>query len=182
MSKLTPYVAFLRGINVGGNKKVPMADLKKVLEKMGYENMRTILASGNVCFEKKKTTNEKLAAEIEKALKAKFGFEVGTLVRTTDEIQTLVDAAPFKGIKVTPETRLYVTFLSEKLKGKPTQALDTKAGSFKIVRASASEVCFVLVLKPGFSSPDLMNHLEKELGKKITTRTWNTVEKVLKKK
>jgi uncharacterized protein (DUF1697 family) len=181
MPKLTPYAAFLRGINVGGNKKVPMADLKKVMEKLGYTNVRTILASGNVCFEAPKQTNEKLAAEIEKALEKKFGFEVGTLVRTIEEIQTIADADPFKGIKVTPETRLYVTFLSEKPKGKPTQTLDTKAGTFKIVRTSTSDICFVLVLKPGFSSPDLMNHLEKEFGKKITTRNWNTVEKVLKK-
>lgn len=181
MPTRTPYAAFLRGINVGGHKKVPMADLKKTFEKMGFTNVRTLLASGNVIFEANKSTNAKLAAEIEKGLAKVFGFEIGTIVRSIEEVQAIADAKPFKGIKVTPNTRLNVTFLSEKPKTKPTQSIDSKAGSFRITHSTPTEICFVLQLNSGFSSPDLMTHLEKELGKKITTRTWNTVEKVLAK-
>lgn len=58
------YIALLRGINVGGNKKVPMADLKKMLEKAGYENVRTLLNSGNAVFETASTKPETIAKNI----------------------------------------------------------------------------------------------------------------------
>lgn len=180
MASMIKYAAFLRGINVGGNKKVPMADLKKAMQKAGYKNVSTLLASGNVCFEALKKATDKIAAELEQLLKKTFGFEVGVLVRTIDEIRATADAKPFKGIKVTPETRLYITFLSEPPKAKPTVTAESKAGTIKIVRYTPQDICTVLVLAPGFSSPDLMGQLEKQLGKKITTRNWNTIEKVLR--
>ncbi len=183
----TAYVAFLRGINVGGNKKVPMADLKKGLEKAGFKNVKTLLASGNVLLESSEKNTEALVKKIEKVIEDRFGFTSSVIVRTMGEIEKLMKADPFKGIVVTPETRLYVTFLKEK----PTRS--TGSGresalkipyvspdkSFRILSKSSGEIFSVMTVIPGKGTPEAMNILEKEFGKNITTRNWNTVKKLL---
>ncbi|MFI5263042.1 MAG: DUF1697 domain-containing protein [Candidatus Kapaibacterium sp.] len=175
------YVAFLRGINVGGNKKVPMEDLKKALASLGYKNISTLLNSGNAIFETTKGNSDNLTATIEEHLKKKFGFEIPTLVRTLDDITTLVNRDPFKGIEVTPQIRLYVSFLSEKPHSKLKLPYQSSEKSYTIRSVSDGEVCSILTLSGNTQSTDLMNILEKEFGKKITTRNWNTIVKILEK-
>ncbi len=173
------YVALLRGINVGGNKKVPMADLKKMMEKMGYTNVKTLLNSGNVMFD----TAEKSMPAIKKAFEAQFektfGFSSHTIIRSITEIEKLVKANPFKRIKVTPATRLYVTFLSDK----PTSTLKIPYESadklYRILSVDDSCICSVLIVTDTKNTTDAMKILEKEYGKNVTTRNWNTVEKML---
>jgi len=111
------YVAFLRGINVGGHKAIKMEKLKKAFETLGLENVKTLLASGNVLFEAPSASASTLTKKIENKLEAAFGHEIGVLIRKIEELQRLAEVDPFAGIKVTPQTRLYVTFLSEKPKG-----------------------------------------------------------------
>jgi len=176
-SKLVKYVAFLRGINVGGHKLIKMAELKKAFESLGFEKVETLLASGNVLFDAPKTGTTTLTDRVEEGLKRAFGYQIGVLVRTIEEIQKLGMAKPFKKIKVTPQTRLYVTFLSEKPKSKLKIPYESPEGGFKILRVSDGEVCSVVTLSPGKKTTDLMKVLEKEFGKKITTRNWNTVIK-----
>ena len=177
----TRYVALLRGINVGGNKTVKMEELKKALELLGYKNVTTILNSGNVLFETVKTPDKTLVASIEKQLKTIFGFEIGVMVRSEGEIKDLAKKNPFKGVQVTSDTRLYVTFLSQK----PTSTLrvpyESPEKDFKILSTSSGDVCSVLTISARRNSTDAMKILEKEFGKKITTRNWNTVERILKK-
>lgn len=176
---MTKYVAFLRGINVGGHKKVKMEELKKTFEDSGFENVRTLLASGNVLFSAPAASESALARKIEKALVTGFGHEIDVLIRKIAALQRLAEAKPFAGVKVTPQTRLYVTFLADKPKSGlkiPYQSSDKK---FKIIRATASEVCSVLTLAPNSRTVDLMSILEKEFGRKVTTRNWNTITKIL---
>jgi len=175
----TKYVAFLRGINVGGHKQIKMADLRTAFESLGFENVKTLLNSGNVLFETAEKDPKALVPRIEATLKSTFGHDVGVILRTAVEIQALVDSNPFKNVNVTPETRLYATFLSEK----PNTSLKipniSPDGNFKILRVSAGEVCSVLVLLPGSRTVDAMSVLEKEFGRKVTTRNWNTVKKLV---
>jgi uncharacterized protein (DUF1697 family) len=110
-------------------------------------------------------------------LKGTFGYEVSVILRATQEIQDLVDSIPFKDIKVTPQTRLYVTFLSEKPKSSLKVPYESPEKDFKIVRVTNGEVCSVLTLGSNRGTIDAMDILEKEFGKKITTRNWNTVIK-----
>lgn len=173
------FAAFLRGINVGGHKKVDMKELKKAFESLGFENVKTLLNSGNAIFEAdedQEALTKKIAMQLEKT----FGFEIGVIVRSIEELKNLAEKEPFKGIKVTPATRLYVTFLAEKstpyLKI-PYQSADK---NFKILSATPSEVCSVLTVAEGGRTVDLMAVLEKEWGKKITTRNWNTITKMTK--
>lgn len=174
------YVALLRGINVGGNKIVPMAKLKNMLEKIGCTNVKTILASGNVLLESPEASATKLAAAIAKKFEETFGFDSHIIVRTAKQIETLVKSEPFKGIKVTPETRLYVTFLTEKPKHTLKIPHTSPDGGFKILAISDGEVCSVLTLTKSAGSVDAMKILEQTFGKNITTRNWNTVLKLLR--
>ena len=179
MQKTMRFVALLRGINVGGNKKVPMADLKSMLEKMKFGNVEALLASGNVLFDSEENDVKTLRKQIETQLEKTFSFPVPTLIRTFAELEKLKKSDPFKNIRVTPETRLYVTFLSEK----PTSTLKipyvSPDGNYTIIRVSDSEICSVLTVTKDHGTIDAMSILEKEFGKQITTRNWNTVEKMI---
>ena len=177
--KHTAYAAFLRGINNLGQKPVKMDELKKAFESPGFKNVKTLLASGNVVFDSPNSSPSVLAKTIREKLKKKLGHEIVVLIRTVGELQSLSDANPFKGIKMTPQTRLYITFLSEKPKGGlkiPYQAPDK---SFQLLRATGSEVFSVVTLSPNTGTTDLMGFLEKQFGRKVTTRNWNTIERVL---
>lgn len=171
------YVAFLRGVNVGG-KMVKMELWRKTLEEMGFSQVKTLLNSGNVVFESSEANVKAIKQKIEKELKETFGFPIAVTIRTKPEIDSLIATDPFKGIKVTANTRLYVTFLAEKSNNQlktPYQSLDD---AFKILSISDTEIISVLTLSPDKKTTDAMNILEKELGIGITTRNWNTVLKV----
>ena len=173
------YVAFLRGINVGGNTLVSMEALKEALASLGFANIRTVLASGNVVFAAAATEPTILAAKIEQHLRKTLGFEIAVLVRSMEQIKTLVASNPFSKTKVTPQTRLHVTFLPPNAPDglKISQRLKDPCG-FEIHRMSEGEVCSVVELSPRGGTPELMKLLEKNFGKRITTRTWNTVARI----
>jgi uncharacterized protein (DUF1697 family) len=177
--KQTAYAAFLRGINNLGQKPVKMDELKKAFESLGFKNVKTFLASGNVVFDSPNSNPSVLSKTIEEKLNKKFGHEIPVLIRTIREMQGLDEANPFKEIKVTPQTRLYVTSLSEKPKGALKIPYEPPDKKFKILRATESEVYSVVTLSQNSGTPDLMGFLEKQFGRKITTRNWNTIGKVL---
>lgn len=176
---MAKYVAFLRGVNVGG-VIVKMDKLKKSFEALGFTEVKTLLASGNVLFAAPAAGESTLVNKIEKKLATDFGREIGVLVRKVEELRRLAEAEPFGAIKVTPQTRLYVTFLSEKSKSRLKIPYATPDKNFRIIRANDREVCSVATLSEGRRTVDLMSMLEKEYGRKVTTRNWNTIEKILK--
>jgi uncharacterized protein (DUF1697 family) len=181
MSSNIKYCGFLRGINVGGNVLIKMADLKKVFEKMGFKNVQTLLASGNIVFESEQSDRKKLTDEIEMELKKKFKKDIKIILRSRDDLKKLQKAEPFKSIKITPDIRRYITFLPEKTNAKEiTIPYSSEKGEFRIIESTPLEVFSVIDLSKGKGTVDYMKFLEKEFGSKITTRNWNTIEKVLK--
>lgn len=176
---MSRYAAFLRGVNVGG-VTVKMDKLKKTFEAIGFANVKTLLASGNVLFTAPSANESTLVKKIEAKLETAFERKIGVLVRKIEELQRLAETGPFAGIKVTPQTRLYVTFLSDKTKSSLKIPYASPDGNFRIIRANDREVCSVATLSPNSRTVDLMSILEKEYGRKVTTRNWNTIEKVLK--
>ena len=104
------YVAFLRGINVGGHHKVPMIDLRAELEKINLKNSITILNSGNVLFE---SDEKNLENKISEHLEEKFGFHIPVIIRKFASIFRMLNDNPFKDIKITKDIRLYVSFLQK---------------------------------------------------------------------
>jgi uncharacterized protein (DUF1697 family) len=100
-------VALLRGINLGAKRRVGMADLRELLGELGYADVRTVLASGNVVF-----TGAKDGAQetLERALQDRYGFKVDVVLRTMEELHTVVEAEPF-GDEAADLTRYFVVFL-----------------------------------------------------------------------
>ena len=173
------YAAFLRGINVGGHRSVRMDALKKAFESLGFKNVKTLLASGNVVFQAPPMSASVLTKQIEKTLKKTFGFEIGVLIRTIKELQRLDKANPFAGIKVTAQTRRFVTFLSAKPASRLKLPYISPGGNFKILRASKREVCSVLTITNLRRGMQFMAILDREFGRMITTRSWSTMTRIL---
>ncbi len=171
------YVALLRGINSGSNPTIKMDALKDVFLEAGFINIKTVLASGNVIFDAE-STREGLAAPIEKGVSEQLGFNAPTTVLPAEDILRLAASDPFQGIPGTTQTRLYVTFLSQEAKPGPELPYRDPAGRFSILGAGEGAVFSVVDLEKGMT-PDLMALLDKEYGKAITTRNWNTIEKIV---
>ncbi|MFM0740451.1 DUF1697 domain-containing protein [Paraburkholderia xenovorans] len=92
---MSAYAAFLRAVNVGGTGKLPMAELRAMCESIGFSNVRTYIASGNVVFDSK-LAEAKVKAKLERSLEAYAGKRVGVLVRTGAELAAVLSANPFK--------------------------------------------------------------------------------------
>lgn len=149
-----------------------------MLEHAGFSRVQTILASGNVVFSYPKTNPNTIEKKIEMLVEKKFGHRVDTIVRTMADMQDVFYREPFKKIKTTKDTRLYVTFRTGKARGELRLPYTSPEKDFHILRATDSEVFSVLVLSPERDTTDVMKVLEKEYGKRITTRNWNTIQKI----
>lgn len=172
------YVAFLRGINVGGNTMVSMSKLKIVFEGSGFKNVRTILNSGNVLFEAAEKDKETVKSKIESAIEKKLGLKISVSVRTSDEIAALINSDPFKGVKVTPDTRLYLTFLQKVQKPGIKMPYLSPEKDFKLIKIQNGVLVSYIVISPKRNTTDLMKIIDREFGKEVTTRNIETVNKV----
>ena len=90
------FISILRGINVSGQKKIRMADLKKLYESLGFSDVKTYIQSGNVIFKSdSKSSDIELAKKIEKAISAKYHFEVPVIIRASAELKNIISQNPF---------------------------------------------------------------------------------------
>ncbi|MDB5257514.1 MAG: hypothetical protein JWM14_2209 [Chitinophagaceae bacterium] len=168
------YISILRGINVSGQKKILMADLKVLFEKQGFKNITTYIQSGNVIFEDGKKTHQQLEQAISKAIEKQYGFEVPVIVRTADEMKKVLTTNPFlktKGINV---EKLHVTFLSD-IPGaaelKVVQTFDYPPDQFKVIGQEVFLYC-----PESYGETKLSNKFfENKLQVTATTRNWKTV-------
>lgn len=174
------YVVLLRGINVGGHHKVPMKELKNELEKMGFKNIITLLNSGNIILDAENTTADKLEIELTKSLETIFGFSIPVIVREAEDITQVFNLKPFKNIKVTKDTRLYVSFLKHEPKKEINLPWKTEDNSYQILDVSKKIIFSVLDLSATKTTKG-MDMLEQMFGKDITTRNWNTIQKIVNK-
>lgn len=172
------YVAFLRGVNVGGHKPVKMAELEAAFAGLGLKNVRTVLASGNVLFNAPPSSRKRLAARITAGLKRAFGFDATVVLRTREEIARLLDSNPFGDMEFPARAQLYITFLAEDAPAEVVQPDRPPRGNIPMVRISAGEIASVVVLSHGHGTTDLMNTLDRQFGRTATTRNWNTVKRI----
>lgn len=176
---MTHYVALIRGIGPS-NPNMRNNKLKEVFEDLGFQNVRTVLSSGNVLFESQSSNIEEIEIAIEQALPQKLNFNSATIVRSRDELQCLVNSEPFNGMSDTSQCKLNVTFL----KNEPEHTLEfpynSENKSFTILGIQDNAICSIVDLKKT-RTPDLMRWIEKESGKNVTTRTWRTVNRILRK-
>lgn len=174
------YVALLRGINVGGHHKVPMAALKEALKPLNFEQVITLLNSGNIIFESSLEDPIELEQLIEEKLGAIFGFPIPTIVRETKMIHELFNSAPFQAINVHKDIRLYISFLKNDVQSALKIPWKSDDCSFEILSKREKNILSVLDLSKA-TTPKAMGIIEKSFGKDITTRNWKTIERIVDK-
>jgi uncharacterized protein (DUF1697 family) len=168
------YAALLRGINVGRNKRVGMADLRALMEGLGHESVRTHLQSGNVVFEAPKRSDKTLATGIEQAIAAELGMDVTVMVRRSDELAAVVAASPFAGRTDDPK-QIHVAFLSEIPKAAAVKSFGAEEFAPDELEVAGREVH--LLYPDGYARAKLTHAVvEKRLGVRATSRNWRTVQ------
>jgi uncharacterized protein (DUF1697 family) len=172
------YVALLRGI-APTNPNMRNDKLRGVFEKLGFANVKTVISSGNVIFESPSRSARKLEETIESALPEQLGFRSTTIIRSQGQIQKLVDKNPFQGMGHSQKSSLNVTFLKQKRKNGIKFPYKVEDRDYELLGMYDGAICSVIDLTSA-KTPDLMVWLEKKFGKEITTRTWKTVERILK--
>ncbi len=170
------YVALLRGINVGGNKRIAMAQLRKLLVTLGLPDVRTHLQSGNALFTSELAEDE-LAREIEQGIAREFDMDVRVLVRSRDELREVVEADPFRETATDP-SRYLVAFLSAAPAAEVVAGIDPTAYAPDRFVFGRREI--YLWYPNGMLASELPKALsDKRLGVTSTTRNWRTVTKLL---
>ncbi|SEC86481.1 Uncharacterized conserved protein, DUF1697 family [Tenacibaculum sp. MAR_2009_124] len=164
------YIVILRGINVSGKNKLPMKDLKQLLEKLNYKDVITYIQSGNVLL-KTEETRDKVAININNAIKKEFDYEVPILVRTIEEWKEAIEKNPYRKAA---EKQQYFTFLAATPKENLIE-VNAKDDEFEIIK----DVVYVNAVG-GYGKTKLSNgFFEKKLGVTATTRNLKTTLKLL---
>ncbi len=176
---MTSYVAFLRAINVAGQKLIKMKDLAQIFAAAGCKNVHTYIQSGNVIFDSKSTNSAALSKKIERTLQQALGYDVPVILRTVAELEALVRRHPFKKIKTGDEVVPFVVFLSNQTKPTPKLPLISIKENLELFEIKDGAAFIVARRKQNgwFGFPNAF--VEKELGVVGTTRNWNTVNKIV---
>jgi uncharacterized protein (DUF1697 family) len=172
------YVALLRGI-APMNPNMRNDKLRGVFEDLGFEHVKTVISSGNVIFDSPSRSVKKLEETIEAALPEQLGFTSTTIIRSQGQIQKLIEQDPFEGMEHSQKSSLNVTFLKQKRKTGMKFPYKVEDRDYELLGMYDGAICSVIDLTSS-KTPDLMLWLEKQFGKEITTRTWKTVERILK--
>ena len=172
------YVALLRGINVGGNNIIKMTALKASFETLGFGNVVTYIASGNVLFDSPKIDPREIAAKLEKALSAEFSYQSTVVVRAHSQLKTIVAKAP-KGFGSKPdEYRCDVMFLKEPLTAaKAIKELPLAEGVDQVWAGPG--VLYFSRLDKLAAKSKLTKVVTMPIYKLMTIRNWNTTTKLL---
>ncbi|MBT2508745.1 DUF1697 domain-containing protein [Streptomyces sp. ISL-98] len=176
----TTYAALLRGINVSGHRRVPMAELRALLTELGHRDVRTYLQSGNAVFTTDADkTDDALAADLERAIEKHFGFPVDCLVRSGAYLSAVADACPFPAAELEGK-QLHVTFLSGAVDPKRLAPIDPAAYLPEEFRLG--DRALYLYAPNGLGRSKLGEALAKPSlfkGVIATSRNWNTVAKLV---
>ncbi len=169
-------VALLRGINVGGNNVIRMADLREGFEAMGFDKVRTYIQSGNVIFQAAESNLAKLAGKIEKALFARFHCDSLAVVRSHGQLERIVRKAP-PGFGRDDRHRYNVVFLREPATAEQAMAaVQVKDG---VDEAFAGDgVLYFSTLRSAATRSGLTRVIGTPIYKIMTIRNWNTTVKL----
>lgn len=168
------YAAFLRGVSpMNANMKA----LKRAFESAGFANVATVQASGNVVFRARAAATANLERKAEAAMDKELERSFSTFVRPVHELRALLEADPYAAFKLAPNAKRVVTFLREPHASK--LKLPIEFDGARILHLQGREVFCDYV--PGPRGPVFMHLLEKTFGKDITTRTWDTLRRVVSK-
>ncbi len=173
------YAALLRGI-MPTNPNMRNEKLRAVFEGLGFTKVASVLTSGNLVF---RTADDPADLEdrIQEALSAELGIPGGTIIRSHPELRALLDRDPFEGLPHERGSYLTVTFFKDRMHQADTTAFEDDPLT-RVIGYDADARAFLTVIDNSTGkTPDFMARLEKTYGKDITTRTWLTVQRVVKK-
>lgn len=175
---MNKYIVLLRGINVSGARKVPMADLKKACQQAGFQNVQTYIQSGNVVFDSGETNKQNLETKIQELIAETFGFnDVPVIVRTVDEWEDSIAQNPFLKEEIVDIDRLHLTFLKELPKSEMLEKI--KGFQFLPDRYEIIGKNVFVFCAAGYGTSKLTNpFFESKLKVQATTRNWKTVMKL----
>lgn len=172
------YISLLRGINVGGHRKIPMAELRALYSSLGFDHVQTYIQSGNVVFLTTKSSEAAIVNLLESAILHRFGFDVSVIIRTARELKTIVANNPFVNHRDAHDKSLHVVFLPKKpttSQAKALNDLDRGADDFALIDRE-----IYLLLKNGVSGTKLLPSVfEKLLDMPATARNWRTANILL---
>ena len=173
---MTKYIAFLRAVNVSGHNLIKMADLKRMFESVGLENVQTFIQSGNVVFESSEKDTASLEKRIESQLEKASGYKIRLFVRTMRELQSIVSKSPFEP---KADETAYVAFLNQKPdkeQGQVLMSFKSEADDFAV---KGREV--YILRRDREKSVFSNNFIEKILKLPATTRNLTTIKKITEK-
>ena len=171
------FLALIRGINVGGNKMIAMADLRDLLTKLGFTEARSLLQSGNLIFQAQKKTTAQLESLLEKEAEKRLGLKADFFVRTPAEWESLIAQNPFRKEAERDPGYLIVLFLKNAPDAERVEALRAAISGREVIQAKGNHA--YVVYPDGQGRSRLTNTLiEKKLGTRATARNWNTVLKL----
>ncbi len=170
------YVALLRGVNVGGKNKLPMADLAAIFNGLGCSEVRTYIQSGNVVFTAKPVLARTIAGRVEKVLQDRLGITSPVILRSAAEMESIVADHPFAAAK-TEEKLLAVAFLAHKPGKKDVATLDPERSPGDVFRLRGREI--YLHTPNGAARSKLTNaYFDRVLKTTCTVRNWRTTKKL----
>ena len=167
------YAALLRGVSPMNCK---MPELKQALEHAGFTDVKTVISSGNAVFTARKASEESLQKRCEAAFGKYLSKPFMTIVRSIDDLEALIASDPYKRCKRPANAKRDVTFLRAAPRVKPKLPVDLRGASICTIE---DRVVFSFHV-PQDMDPAFMQLIEKTFGKEVTTRTWETVERIVK--
>jgi len=170
-------VALLRGINVGGRTRLPMADLRVLLADLGHENVVTYLQSGNAVFEAGQNDADAIGRDIEAGITERLGLDVRVMIRTGEEMAAISAANPFAVEAARNPKTVHVSFLAAHPDSERLATIDPQ--QFAPDEFRLGDRAVYLHLAGGYHVSKITNDFwERRLGLPATTRNWNTVSKL----
>lgn len=174
---MTACVSLFRGINVGGNRIVPMKELKSLHETLGFRDVVTYIQSGNVVFTSDETDPSQLASQIEESFAQKFGFRSQVIVRTAAELEETIANNPFQNAPEKEPNRILVLFLAIRAESSTLEELKKSYNGPEEMYLIGQELFIYYPDGMGRSKLTLLL-IEKKLKTAGTGRNWNTVLKL----
>jgi len=173
------YISILRGINVSGQKLIKMDVLRKMVENLGFEKVKTYVQSGNVVFKAEETSfkemEEKISAQIEKD----FGFQVPVIVLDAEKLKQIIESNPFLKDTEKEVNFMHVTFLSNKPNEFDKKSIEDKKQEKEEIRFTDHAV--YLYCPNGYGKTKITNNfIETKLKVLATTRNWKTTNELLR--
>jgi uncharacterized protein (DUF1697 family) len=173
---ITRWIALLRGINVGGHRKLPMAELRDLCADLGWQDVQTFIQSGNVVFSEG-SDSAVLERNLEQAIRSRYGFDVPVILRTAQQWRLICDGNPFPGASAKEPNLVLACF--SRFAFPDSAAAEIEARGTQSERAILSGDTLWIHFAGGSGRSKITPAvLDRQAGTPVTTRNWRTIVKI----